>query len=191
MIYHTFDTFFSFSSRDSQNLCSFRIADETASNQSNREESMESTELIPDDTNNTKHEQQTTSSSGTVSVPEITNSSQLTKNHRDDLLPNGGSSTESSEPKTSDSGGNVTVARCTGHRAGFDAFMTGFILTSLLCDRGLFDKSQSTIDFSQLTDVLNNVYLSGKDIPLQVRKGSFAKTSKNHEEKRSRILATL
>ncbi|ELT96816.1 hypothetical protein CAPTEDRAFT_205148 [Capitella teleta] len=74
-------------------------------------------------------------------------------------------------------------ARVRGHRAGFDAFMTGFIFAFFCARYGESNGKESFIDSVGFQEYRNKLFLSGKDIPLQVLKSGFAKTSKQHREK--------
>lgn len=66
-----------------------------------------------------------------------------------------------------------------GHRAGYDAFMTGFIYAVYRTTDNMWkDKTD---------EWKNKLYLGGKDYPLSVSKSSFSKHSKNHLEKISKI----
>ncbi|KAL4236533.1 Target of EGR1 [Mactra antiquata] len=66
-----------------------------------------------------------------------------------------------------------------GHRAGYDAFMTGFIYAVYqTADDTWIDKTD---------EWKNKLYLGGKDYPLSVSKSSFSKHSKLHLEKINRI----
>jgi len=75
-----------------------------------------------------------------------------------------------------------------GHRAGFDAFMTGCIFA---WSAAAYRQSPAVDDASTTsptcdvtnTEFVNRVYLGGKDFPLQVTHSSFAKPSKHHLEK--------
>lgn len=80
-------------------------------------------------------------------------------------------------------------SRCVGHRAGVDAFMTGFIMATYFlrhgqeqCKAGSFQES--------VEEFQNKIYLTAKDIPLIISKSTFAKTSKDHREKFSKLQIT-
>jgi len=75
-----------------------------------------------------------------------------------------------------------------GHRAGFDAFMTGCVFAWSLVtynQKSTVDRMERTPQACDVTnpEFINRVYLGGKDFPLQVTQSCFAKPSKRHLEK--------
>ncbi len=84
-----------------------------------------------------------------------------------------------------------------GHRAGYDAFMTGFTMATLaseLSQRGSSSKTlKSEKQVAQFVEAFclgnfkNKLFLSAKPVPLVIVKSSFAKTSQNHRDKMSRL----
>ena len=87
-------------------------------------------------------------------------------------------------------------SNCGGHRAGYDAFMTGFSFATFLVHSALINpedgvKSEPISrllgvpvrpDFSDLR-IANRIYLVCKDIPFIVRKSAYCKISLGHYEK--------
>ncbi|KAM9349308.1 target of EGR1 protein 1 [Symphorus nematophorus] len=71
------------------------------------------------------------------------------------------------------------------HRAGFDAFMTGYIFahSCTLIKRDAAGGVEEEEQQSRLPTCLNKIYLSGKAAPLNVVKSTFAKSSKAHVQK--------
>lgn len=123
--------------------------------------------------------------------------------------------------KTDDSNGGTTkddlllkpqYAGC--HRAGIDAFMTGFAMATFISKYGHLpaandassnriadeegesmegddcpgSKAAPFVERYGLTELVNKLYLGGKDVPLQITKSHFAKTSASHREKLKRIM---
>lgn len=68
-----------------------------------------------------------------------------------------------------------------GHRAGYDAFMTGFAFATFWLQFG--DSS----DKVQINEEKNKIYLCGKDQPLLVMRSQFSKISLDHNEKCCRL----
>lgn len=66
------------------------------------------------------------------------------------------------------------------HRAGFDAFMTGYIFSFACTLKRSPDEPSSE---SLLPECLNKLYLSGKSVPLHIAKSTFSKSSKAHTHK--------
>ncbi|XP_016330337.1 target of EGR1 protein 1-like isoform X2 [Sinocyclocheilus anshuiensis] len=66
------------------------------------------------------------------------------------------------------------------HRAGFDAFMTGYIFAYA---RNLTENTEESSTAPLIPACLNKLFLSGKSVPLHVAKSTFSKSSKAHVHK--------
>jgi len=85
----------------------------------------------------------------------------------------------------------TSPANSGGHRAGFDAFMTGFAFCTFLVHQTQMpscpaDFSPASVRTQQL---VNRVYLVCKDFPMLVQKSAFAKCSCEHDKKLKRLKA--
>ncbi|XP_042234548.1 target of EGR1 protein 1-like [Homarus americanus] len=69
-----------------------------------------------------------------------------------------------------------------GHRAGYDAFMTGFIFATHVSEGNKLTAKNLTFTPENigLSEQVNKVYLMGKNIPFLVRTGTYANMSTNH-----------
>ena len=78
----------------------------------------------------------------------------------------------------------LKISRAGGHRAGFDAFMTGYIFSHYL---SCVSKEHNITNLEEIMDktneVANKLSLSAKDFPLLVTRSGFSRTSKAHQLK--------
>lgn len=122
---------------------------------------------------------------GTTRSPEPNECVQLTSMPLYEQLCNDDDMTKNAVKKV------VSVSRCGGHRAGFDAFMTGYIFASFLAKFGRVkdgvSEGRTVRDFGVAEELSNRVYLGGKDFPLQIASSNFSKPSKSHLEKWERL----
>ena len=72
------------------------------------------------------------------------------------------------------------------HRAGYDAFMTGYCLAFYIAINSK-PRINSSLTLSHrnscISQIVNNIYLTAKDQSLRITASSFAKTSVNHKNK--------
>ena len=76
-----------------------------------------------------------------------------------------------------------------GHRAGFDAFMTGYtfaVYTTMLTQQPGAECSNDTM-LSGVSKMRNCLANRGKGVPIQIAKSHFARTSEGHRRAWSRI----
>lgn len=113
---------------------------------------------------------------------------QLDESNGVDSPCSGSDGRNASAPSDSSSTKAVPPNRSGGHRAGFDAFMTGYIFASLFIKHGRAAEGVTSLnDFGIAEEFGNKVYLGGKDFPLQIAQSNFAKPSKLHAEKWERL----
>ncbi|KAK8381328.1 hypothetical protein O3P69_018427 [Scylla paramamosain] len=76
-----------------------------------------------------------------------------------------------------------------GHRAGYDAFMTGYIFASIVSDKGVWTSKDNpfTPENIGLADQVNKVYLGGKNFPFLIRTGAYASKSSKHCSKIEKV----
>ena len=79
--------------------------------------------------------------------------------------------------------------RVTGHRAGMDAFMTGYSFAAFTWHKTKIVDDNVMVPSEVHTETLaNNMYLVAKEFPLLIRKNNFAKNSSSHAEKYEKIM---
>merc|ERR1712200_222585 len=70
-----------------------------------------------------------------------------------------------------------------GHRAGFDAFMTGFSLATFLVHQTKLPRNPSDFMPENINSgsLVNRVYLVSKDFPMLIQSSAFSKRSLQHD----------
>jgi len=93
------------------------------------------------------------------------------------------------ESKSSSKESSIKIVKAGGHRAGYDAFMTGFSLATFLVHHTQIPLSpQSWLAPDLKTEkIVNKIYLVSKDFPLLLQKSAFAKCSIQHDAKMKRL----
>ena len=83
----------------------------------------------------------------------------------------------------------AVVENSGGHRAGFDAFMTGFTFVSYLVHQTAIPLQPA--DFLPATlrtdAIVNRIYLMCKDFPMLMQKSAFSRCSAEHEKKMRKL----
>jgi len=85
---------------------------------------------------------------------------------------------------------NNAKTRDCGHRAGFDAFMTGYCMATYLLQLGK-KTEENELTLSSLVDVSNKLSLTKKEVPLQITRSHFIRPSASHIEKLKRLKEQL
>lgn len=100
-----------------------------------------------------------------------------------------GPGTEVGGSKPDKLAGGLGKSKTGCHRAGYDAFMTGFCLTTFLVHHTKIPLTPQSWTSAHLNTqkILNRIYLACKDFPLLVQKSAFAKCSGQHHLKLSRL----
>ena len=84
---------------------------------------------------------------------------------------------------------NASSNTTTGHRAGMDAFMTGYSYAAFMWHKAKVESDAITIqDEMQDKNIVNKMYLVSKDFPLMVTKSNFSNNSVSHFEKYTKIM---
>jgi len=80
---------------------------------------------------------------------------------------------------------NGNAKNCGGHRAGYDAFMTGFCLATFFVHQTKIPVCPPDFLIQSLNteSIVNRIYLVSKDFPLLIQKSSFSKCSVHHDAK--------
>ena len=79
-----------------------------------------------------------------------------------------------------------------GHRAGFDAFMTGFSLATFLVHQTKLPRNPPDFMPESINSgsLVNRVYLVSKDFPMLVQPSAFSKRSLQHDIKMKKLASS-
>ncbi|XP_062844086.1 target of EGR1 protein 1 [Trichomycterus rosablanca] len=94
------------------------------------------------------------------------------------------SGNKSDAPPAPDANGREKKAEGGTHRAGFDAFMTGYVFAFTSARR---ETSEEPGEHAWIPGCQNKLYLSGKCVPLHVAKSSFSRSSRAHVVKMEQV----
>ncbi|KAK2900959.1 hypothetical protein Q8A67_009074 [Cirrhinus molitorella] len=119
-----------------------------------------------------EHQEKTESSEPTDAAHVFEPGKTASKNVNEESQPEASSEAPDRPKKKKAEGGT--------HRAGFDAFMTGYIFAYA---RNLTEKTEESNTAPLIPACLNKLFLSGKSVPLHVAKSTFSKSSKAHVHK--------
>ena len=87
-------------------------------------------------------------------------------------------------------GPTARVLTSGGHRAGFDAFMTGFSYLAHLAQSTAKSETDNLLSSGPANELKNKVHLVYKTSPLLIYKSSFAKVSQAHADKYRKLNTT-
>lgn len=81
------------------------------------------------------------------------------------------------------------------HNAGFDSFMTGFVMLYYIRKFSQFKAKSNTTttttislnDFADFDRFASNIYLTGKDYPFMVKKSLYSSATVKHQNKKIKI----
>ena len=91
-----------------------------------------------------------------------------------------------------DSKKETNISTVAGHRAGMDAFMTGYSYAAFIWHKSkVLDGGIELPSDMKDSNITNHIYLVGKEFPLTVKRSNFAKNSTSHAEKYENVLNEL
>ncbi|XP_039999747.1 target of EGR1 protein 1 [Xiphias gladius] len=160
------------------------LMDSDGNTQQNQEENMKTNS----EGNGVCEDNKDSRNSATISTTDEDTSKKTNKEDRVESRTGDGGKEKFSDHLTGNDA-QKSKAEAGTHRAGFDAFMTGFIFAyscTLAKKEGVQnveEKEYKEDEQSCLPACLNKIYLSGKAAPLNVVKSTFSKSSKAHMQK--------